>query len=306
MIEHISYSTYRLSNLVSVEDLVSADYFWGTHVAGYPHSHESAWELIFCMKNKMKAFVDGNAKDLKQGDSYFIRPGTIHDILVESDNTRAFVISFTCSNSDLLMPLEDRIIVTGEEQQRLFQKMREELETAFIRSPGNLHLFTFEPSASSPLGAEQMICCYLEQLIILMLRETSKKGNVIPKTSDIQNIMQNYLIDRVNDYIATHYSEPLSVGQIAAQFHYSRTRFSTLYKALTGKGVNETISDVRIQCAKELLLRGGCSISEVAERAGFSSLQYFSHKFAEKVGMNPSEFISKNLLEEMKNNESNS
>ena len=299
MNEDITYTMHKLSHLISIESLVSADYVRGTHVSRFLHSHENAWELIFCMKNRMQVFVGSTIRELGQGDTFFIRPGTVHDILVEEDDTRAFVISFTCSNPDLLMPLEDHIIRTGEEQQRLFQKMREELETAFIRNPGNLHLYTFEPSASSPLGAEQMICCYLEQLLILMLRDITRKGDAIPKTSEIKNIMQDYLIDRVNGYVASHFSEPLSVGKIAAQFHYSRTRFSTLYKELTGKGVNEMISDVRIECAKEYLLREGSNVGKVAEQTGFSSLQYFSHKFTEKVGMSPTQFIAMHAKEDV-------
>lgn len=290
---HITYSMHKLSHLVSIEALVSADYVRG-HVDRFLHTHESAWEVIFCMKNRMQAFVGNTVRNLQQGDTFFIRPGVMHDILVDSDDTRAFIISFTCNNSDLLMPFEDRIIQTGQEQQHIFQKMREELETAFIRNPGNLHLYSFEPSSSSPLGAEQMICCYLEQIIILMLRDVTRKGDIIPKTSEIQNIMQVYLIERVDRYIKNHYGEPLSVGRIAAQFHYSRTRFSTLYKELTGRGVNEMISEVRIEHAKELLLWGGLSVGEVAERCGFSSLQYFSHKFSEKTGMSPTKYIEQN------------
>ena len=291
MPSEIAYSMHKLSHLVSIEALVTADYVCGTHLTRFSHTHENAWEVVFCMKNRMQALVGDTIRELKQGDTFFIRPGTLHDILVDSDDTRAFVISFTCNNSDLLMPFEDRIILTGEEQQHLFQKMRKELETAFVRNPGNLHLYSFESSSASPLGAEQMICCYLEQILILMLRDVTRKGDSIPKTSEIQNIMQDYLIDRVNGYIKDHYAEPLSVGQIAAQFHYSRTRFSTLYKELTGKGVNEMISDVRIEGAKELLLWGGLNIGEVAERCGFSSLQYFSHKFSEKTGMSPTKYI---------------
>ena len=99
--------------------------------------------------------------------------------------------------------------------------------------------------------------------------------------------------------MASHYDEPLTVGYIASQFHYSRTRLSTLYKELTGIGINEMITDVRIKCAKELLMRGGLSIGDVAERCGFSSLQYFSHKFTEKIGMSPSQYIAKYRQEEM-------
>lgn len=295
---HIVYGKYKLSKVVSVEEIESADYIVGEHAARFMHSHEDAWELACCMEKEMEVYVNSEWVTLKRGECLFIRPGSVHDIRVMDDDARSLVVSFVPANSELLMPLEYHAVTANEEENAIVEKMRSELEATFSRSTGNLHLYTFGPSEYSPLGAEQMICCYLEQLIILLLRDVTKRGETVAKNGQIRNMVQDYLVDHINSYIKNHYREHLSVEQIAAQFHYSRTRLSTLYKEITGQSIGDVITDVRITCAKALLRRGEESIASIAEHSGFSSPQYFTHKFTAVEGCPPSEYAKKYLHNE--------
>lgn len=298
MATHIIYGKYKLSKVVSVLEIVSADYIEGEHTARFSHSHKDAWELVYCMENELEVYVNTEWIRLRKGECFFIRPGSVHDIKVTSPLSRSFIVSFTCSNSEFLVPLEYHVVRANEDESRIFHNMKGELEATFSKSTGNLHLYTFEPSDYSPLGAEQMICCYLEQLIILLLRDVTMRGETVAKNGQIRNMVQDYLVDHINTYITTHYTEHLSVSQIASQFHYSRTRLSTLYKEITGQSIGDVITDVRITSAKELLRRGDASITSVSEQSGFSSPQYFSHKFTAVVGCSPSEYARQFLKKE--------
>ena len=100
----VTYGTYKLSRLISVEAIVSADYIFGTHVARNPHIHKEAWEFLFCIDNVMHVMDGETSVTLKKGEAYFVRPGTVHDVLVNSDDSRIFVVSFTCSGGNLLDP----------------------------------------------------------------------------------------------------------------------------------------------------------------------------------------------------------
>lgn len=295
---HIVYGKYKLSKVVSVEEIVSADYIAGEHIARFMHSHKDAWELAYCMEKEMEIYMNSEWIPLKKGECLFIRPGSVHDIRVTDDGARSFVVSFTSNNSEFLVPLEYHVVTANPEENKIFENMKAELEATFSRNTGNMHLYTFEPSEYSPLGAEQMICCYLEQLIILLLRDVTKRGETVAKNGQIRNMVQDYLVDHINTYIATHYNEHISVEQIASQFHYSRTRLSTLYKEITGQSIGDVITDVRITCAKELLRRGDESIASIAEHSGFSSPQYFTHKFTAMEGCSPSAYAKKYLHHE--------
>ena len=61
-------------------------------------------------------------------------------------------------------------------------------------------------------------------------------------------------------------------------------------KAETGRNASVWIDNARISLARELLLDRSMSMSEIAERLGFSEASYFSRFFRKVTGVSPSEF----------------
>lgn len=291
----INYEKYRLSRIVTVQEIESADYVKGTHPSTHDHFHEEAWELAVCMEGDIIVLRDYRQYRLTAGQILFIQPGLHHDLSMNNRDSSAFVVSFTCSNSEHLRPLLDAVITAEEAQLDLFRKMIVELNATFESNTDNwhlLHLFNFVPSEDSPLGAEQMICCYLEQVIISLLRSVTMSQGQIVRSGQFREAIQAYLAEQVTTYIEDHLGERLTVEAIAAHFHYSRARLSTIYKFYTGLGINEMITYTRIKHAKALLLEQKLSITQISEELGFSSPQYFSHKFTEEVGIPPSRYVS--------------
>ena len=291
----IQYEKYRLSRIVSVQEIESADYVKGFHPASHYHFHEEAWELVVCMDGETEVNRDNHHYKLGVGQIIFIQPGLYHDVSMHDPKAAAFAVSFTCTNSEHLRPLLDAGITADEAQLDLFRKMIDELNATFTNKRDywhQLHLFNFVPSEDSPLGSEQMICCYLEQVIISLLRNlTMNQGQIVP-SGQFRTAIHAYLSDQVTAYIENHLSERLTVDAIAAHFHYSRARLSTIYKFHTGFGINEMITHRRIKRAKVLLLEQTLSITQISEELGFSSPQYFSHKFTEEVGVPPSRYAA--------------
>ena len=68
-----------------------------------------------------------------------------------------------------------------------------------------------------------------------------------------------------------------------------------LLKQETGKTALELIHLYVISEAKNLLLSGERSISEIAYRLGFENPPYFSRLFKKEVGISPTEFKSQLL-----------
>lgn len=81
-----------------------------------------------------------------------------------------------------------------------------------------------------------------------------------------------------------------SVGHIAAQLNLSSKYLSDLLKQETGKTALELIHLFVISEAKNLLITGEYSISEIAYKLGFENPPYFSRLFKKEVGMSPKEF----------------
>lgn len=280
---------YRLSRAISIRELVTADYITGTHPNTRTHSHEDAWELCCCLDGELILTKNRKRLILKKGDIALVQPLVDHDILVKQKTAAVFVVSFTCSGEHL-RSIQDSILTFTDEQLRLFHKIIPEIERCFTHTDRRLHLFSFSPSADSPFGTEQMICNYLEQIIITMLRNVTMQNGQIIRTEHFKDAMQGYLIEQVRSYILDHLDRKLVVEDIAARFHYSRARLSTLFKATTGTSINEFITLERIRRAKFLLQENSLSIAEISELLGYPSPQYFTNKFHKEVGVPPSKY----------------
>ncbi|BCS81893.1 response regulator [Anaerocellum diazotrophicum] len=86
------------------------------------------------------------------------------------------------------------------------------------------------------------------------------------------------------------YDKHLSVQKIANHFYFSPNYLCSMFKKATGKTLNDYITEVRIEKAKQLLKDNSIRLYEIAERVGFGDPNYFSALFKKKVGMTPSEF----------------
>jgi two-component system response regulator YesN len=98
-------------------------------------------------------------------------------------------------------------------------------------------------------------------------------------------------IARAKQIISARYEQDIGIDLLAKELHYSKNYFGQLFKNETGMSVNEYINQVRIQKAKELLVRQQHRINEVAEMVGFHDQQYFAKVFKRIVGCMPSDYV---------------
>ena len=288
----IQYETYRLSRIIHVQGIISADLVKGLLPPCANHVHRDAWELCCCLDQNLYIEKDGNPIPLQVGQLLLVPPGIPHDVVMDAPEARAFVIAFSCSSSENLRPLQDTVFQAEEFQNFLIQQMIAELESTFIHDADTLHLYRFRSSGDSPLGAEQMICSYLEQILISLLRKaTMHRGQIVP-SGKFREAIHSYLAEQITVYIREHIQEKLTVVQIAEYFHYSRARLSTIYKSATGCGINETIARERIECAKKMLRQQDKTVAQISDALGYSSPQYFSQKFSQETGCAPSRYAA--------------
>lgn len=281
------YETYRLTRVVSIYAIVSADYLSGVYINRSVHNHEQAWELCYCIAGETVVSYNGSSMTLQQGQCLLVAPGVYHNINLRSPGYQAFVISFTCMDAYLPM-LREQIVVTSPRQQQQFQQILIELRSAFSTKEDSLRLRHFNPRTNSPLGAEQLICCYLEEILIEFLRTAVCEETEYSQHDDLEAAVQSYLAGTITAYIRSHLADALSVEQLAKHFHYSRNRIGSLYKNATGISLGRAIIEERIAKAKVMLAAQERSITEIAYALGFSSPQYFCKSFSKETGYPPS------------------
>jgi len=95
---------------------------------------------------------------------------------------------------------------------------------------------------------------------------------------------------RVRDRIDRDYAQPLDVEALARDAHMSAGHLSRQFRLAYGEPPYGYLMTRRIERAMALLRRGDLSVTDVCYAVGCSSLGTFSTRFAELVGMPPSEY----------------
>lgn len=90
------------------------------------------------------------------------------------------------------------------------------------------------------------------------------------------------------EYINKNFSQDLSIDQIAEKQNVSRSHFMRLFKKETGKTVNQFLTTVRIDKAKELL--ASKTVTDTAFEVGYNDSNYFSTVFKKQTAQSPVQF----------------
>ena len=103
----------------------------------------------------------------------------------------------------------------------------------------------------------------------------------------------NNTINHVKKYINEHLEEKLSLNEIASIYSISPSYLSALFKKYCNIGFSEYITQMKINKAKELLLKENYKVYEVSDMLGFESAFYFSKVFKKVTGYSPKEYTQK-------------
>lgn len=92
------------------------------------------------------------------------------------------------------------------------------------------------------------------------------------------------------EYIMEHYSEQISVEQLASVTHLSASYFMSCFKKAVGLSSIEYLSHLRVNAACEALSSTEKKVSEIAFSCGYGNLSNFNRQFKRTMGCSPNEY----------------
>lgn len=100
---------------------------------------------------------------------------------------------------------------------------------------------------------------------------------------------ETQVIPQVIRYITEHFSEPLTLEDIAAEFFVSKSYLNRHFKAYTNSTVYAYIMALRLTHARRML-REGIPAVEAGRECGFSDYSTFYKAFKTQTGLSPQQF----------------
>ncbi len=101
------------------------------------------------------------------------------------------------------------------------------------------------------------------------------------------SIIRSELSDKIKTYVENNVSEKLTVEKLCAEFFINKKQLYTIFKQNFNKTVKQYLFDVQILKAKQLLSSTELSVTEIAEKTGFSDYNNFIQRFKKAVGLTP-------------------
>jgi len=244
------------------------------------HSHDYP-KLIFVLSGKTRIRMEESILDVEEGNLVVINPGVKHQVLVIDPENPAteFHVGFTdvkfgnLAPNTIPTPSDSPVISTkGEVKQRLFKLCASmELENSVYWQ-----------------GRYFMLKTYVMQMLLLLLREQTEPLEITHSFS-FESTNKKYIVEQIINYFEDHYSEKISLDQIAANMYLSTFYISKIFKSETGTTPIRYLIDIRLEKAKELLENGwDGSIQEVAREVGYDDAYHFSKLFKKHFGVSPS------------------
>lgn len=109
---------------------------------------------------------------------------------------------------------------------------------------------------------------------------------VLSRTRQVDDVV----IARCQEWVATHYSQPTPVASMARLSGLPDRSFKRRFRQATGFTPLEYVHAVRLEAAKERLERGTEPVEAIAEEIGYEDSSFFSRLFRRKVGMTPAHY----------------
>ncbi len=97
-------------------------------------------------------------------------------------------------------------------------------------------------------------------------------------------------VEKAVAFCNEHYGEKIRLEQLAQMTGLNKSYFSQLFHKETGMPFGDYLESVRIQNAQRLLRNLNLSMSDIAERVGFSNQNYFTKVFKKQTGLAPSQY----------------
>lgn len=249
------------------------------------HWHDEA-EFTLVTDGEAEYQIDLQACPVRPGDLLFIHPRVLHTIALAGtksyrSETYVFHLNYLGVNAaDICATRYLRPLMNEELSLPCHIGPTHPAHSALRKIFDRISLMY----GSTPPGYELAVkSCLLEAIVTLLPYSVSGK---IQNTDSASGKLKTVL-----DYIHLHYTEPLTVKDLADRCYFSEYYFMRFFKKHMHMTVIGYLNNLRMEKAVELFEQGQTSILEVSMSVGFHSLSYFHKVFREKFSMTPKEFL---------------
>ncbi|QNL49202.1 AraC family transcriptional regulator [Olivibacter sp. SDN3] len=249
-----------------------------------PYHHHPEFELTFIIKGYGKRYVGTRMDDYNKDDLVLLGKNLPHCWKTEQ------VVNGEINASSIVIQFKEDFLGTNffdipemKAVSRLLDLSKNGLQFTGRGVQEVYHLMLDLLDEQSPV---KRVCLFLTILNKLAFWEdfvVLEKGNPY----DSMAVVEREKINRVTAYIVEHFTQKVSVDEVAALVHMTPHAFCKYFKRITRKTLMEMVIDYRIDLAARQLVYTDLPVAQIALESGFNDVSSFYKTFRKRKKISP-------------------
>lgn len=287
--EHFFNVPINIKSLISILYYdISKEYYF----AGEKHDF---WELVYVDQGSVVIIRNNDKVIAKEGDLILHNPNEFHSINGDGENSARFFIMTFRSECKELHAIRNYHMKVNKEREGYIRQIYLYSNEAFVSCKAIDGVMSIKTNQSQPYGCEQLIKMNIEALLISIIRNNYEVDNA-DKESYSKKVL-SIEIDNINKYINDNIDSIIDLDNVSKVTGMSIRKIQYCIKQKYDMTFCNYVRDIRIERAKKLLRDSEDSITQIAEKTGYSSIHYFSSQFKKVTGVTPTEYAKSIKIE---------
>ena len=131
---------------------------------------------------------------------------------------------------------------------------------------------------------------YMKELLFHFFRLLYQYGYVVKNEGSATDSELERKLKTVLSYIREHYTETMTIEELAGVFHFSQAHFMSFFKKFAVMTCVEYINHYRLSRVAAALAQSDQPVMEAAMENGFHNISYFNKLFRKEFGVTPREY----------------
>ena len=249
-------------------------FFWklrrtAEHAENPANWHENL-EIQYCNEGEGYVLLDGQRYEVKKGDLTVANSNSIH---------------FTGTNNEIRFSV---IIIDSQFCKDVDIDHTKLLFESVFQDENIVNIFN---EIKEVYDSEDPCKTALYRMLALKLLIELRKHHLIGERDNYTEKASFKAVKDAVAFIQEHYSERITLDDIATILYIDKYNLARKFKEQTGKTIINYVNEIRCDNAKRLILEG-IPVHEAARLCGFNNMSFFTKTFKKHTGKTPSAYKS--------------
>ncbi|RAP76530.1 AraC family transcriptional regulator [Paenibacillus montanisoli] len=259
-----------------------------------PYAHS----FVYIKRGKGIVTIDGIEYRAKQHDLFYFEPGIVHSYAADNEDPMVHASVYV----DLLWNTSPKLKGDTGLNEHRFEKYDPKLSAARIE-----FIAQSQPPVQWPPAVQTSIPAHADWLeaFLSVIRhfDSNDFSTAILLRSLFETFMVGFVrflahpfeptdprIRRTIAWMQSHTTEDFQPEVWANTFHISEAYLYELFRKETGDSPHQYFMSCRLEQAKTELRETNLSVTDIADKLGFSSVHYFSRQFSKHLNESPNQY----------------